>query len=270
MALKIEQMGAIIVKNSQVIKLNQTKNKITDLTYQVKNQEKNIKTDIVISSMPLKDLIQNLNNVPQKIENIAFNLPYRAFVTVGILVNQLSLKNKTNIKNFNNNIKDCWLYIQDDRVKLGRIQIFNNWSPYLVKNKNTVWLGLEYFCNEFDDFWNMEKQDIIKQAEQELRKIKVIVSPILDSCCFKIEKAYPAYFDSYKDIDKLKQYLNKITNLYCIGRNGQHRYNNMDHSMMTAIKCVENILNPKLSKERIWNVNIDNTYHEEKNNENNK
>ena len=140
----------------------------------------------------------------------------------------------------------------------------------LVKNKNTVWLGLEYFCDEGDKFWEMADSQIIKQAVDELKKIKVINSPVLDSCLIKMPKAYPAYFDSYKDIDILKKYLNNITNLYCIGRNGQHRYNNMDHSMMTAIKCVDHILNPHLPKEEIWNVNTETEYHEEKINENNK
>lgn len=263
MAKKIESLGGIIIKNSKVIKINKTKSEIKSITYVCDKKEYIEDLDILISSMPIKDLVSSMNNVTKKIKDISCNLPYRDFVTVGILVEKLSLKNKTKIKTINNNIPDCWLYIQDIGVKLGRIQIFNNWSPYMVKDiNNTVWLGLEYFCNEGDEFWSLSDNEIIELAEKELRKVKVINSKILDSCCYRIKKAYPAYFDSYNEIDIVKNYLNKIDNLYCIGRNGQHRYNNMDHSMLTGIKVAEHILYNKEKKESIWNVNTENSYHE--------
>ena len=263
MAKEVESMGGIILKESKVVKINKTKNKINNVVYIKKGKEYTEKLDILVSSMPVKDLINSMPKVPNDVVNIANNLPYRDFITVGILVDKLSIKNETNIKTFNDNIPDCWLYIQDDKVKLGRIQIFNNWSPYMVKDvENKVWLGLEYFCKENDEFWNLSNKELKNYAEKELREIGIIDTIILDSCCYKVKKAYPAYFDSYNKFDVVKDYLMSINNLYCIGRNGQHRYNNMDHSMLTGVKTAEYIVNNKGSKEDIWSVNTEKKYHE--------
>ena len=184
----------------------------------------------------------------------------------GVLVKKLKLKNETKIKTLNNIVPDCWIYVQEENVKLGRIQIFNNWSPYLVNSpEENVWIGLEYFCNENDEYWNMQEKDFVNFATDELIKMKLVdKEDILDTHIEKIKKAYPAYFDTYKEIDKIIEYLNKFENLYCIGRNGQHRYNNMDHSMMTAIEAVNNIKNNIKDKSNIWNVNTEEEYHEER------
>ena len=195
------------------------------------------------SSMPLNQLVPALGNAPSEIlVEIAAGLPYRDFVTVGLLVDKLNLKNETKIPTLGNIVPDCWIYVQDTHVLMGRIQIFNNWSPYMLKDpEHTVWIGLEYFCQEGDDFWNMSEKDTVKLAVRELRKIGVIAKDvhILDYCRAKIKKAYPAYFDTYSQIDELVHYLNGFENLYCIGRNGQHRYNNMDHSMVTAFTAID-------------------------------
>lgn len=265
MANKIIEMGGVIYKNSHVVALTKKKNKITSVTISHNEKKEIIKGDIFLSSMPLKDLVSSMNDVPTKINDIALNLPYRDFITVGLLINKLKLKNKSNINTINNIIPDCWLYIQDPDVLLGRIQVFNNWSPYMVCDENTVWLGLEYFCNEGDNLWNMSEIDFTNNAINELVKLNIIdKDDVLDSHYFRIKKAYPAYFDSYANIDTLKTYLNKIDNLYCIGRNGQHRYNNMDHSMLTSIMAIDTILNQDKDKEKIWNVNTEQEYHEEK------
>ena len=147
---------------------------------------------------------------------------------------------------------------------MGRIQVFNNWSPYMVKDpENTVWVGLEYFCSEGDDFWNMTPQQTAEYAVKELISMGIITDgDVLDSHCEKVKKAYPAYFDTYSDIDKLTEYVDGIDNLYCIGRNGQHRYNNMDHSMMTAIVAVK-CINGQADKRELWNVNTEKEYHEQ-------
>lgn len=264
---KVKKMGATIYQNSEVVKITKKKEKIESITYLKDKKEYKEDCDIVISSMPIKDLIEDLNSVPKNVREIASHLPYRDFITVGILVPNLSIQNKTKIKTINDTIPDCWLYIQDKNVKMGRIQVFNNWSPYMVKDVNkTVWLGLEYFCLENDDFWNLSDKELKKFAEAELREMGIINCKVLDSCCLRVQKAYPAYFDSYQNIDTIINYLNSISNLYCIGRNGQHRYNNMDHSMLTAIKAVECILDNKLDKNIIWNVNVEKDYHEEENN----
>ncbi len=216
--------------------------------------------------MSIKDLIISLGKSPsEEIKDIALNLPYRDFITVGLLLKKLKIKNKTKIKTVNNIVPDCWIYIQEKDVKIGRLQIFNNWSPYMLKDfENTVWIGLEYFCNEGDTLWKMSKEDFINFAIDELVKINIIdKNDLIDSTCIKVKKAYPAYFGTYKQIDKVKDYLNSFQNLYCVGRNGQHRYNNMDHSMLTAIKAVDVIKNGSNDKSSIWNVNTEEGYHEE-------
>ena len=157
--------------------------------------------------------------------------------------------------------------MQDTGVKLGRIQIFNNWSPYLVKNpEETVWVGLEYFCTEGDQYWQMDEASWVKKGIHELTEMGIIdgEKDVLDSHHEKVKKAYPAYFDTYDDIDTVITYLNQFENLYCVGRNGQHRYNNMDHSMATSFETVDNILLGKRTKDNIWNVNTEQEYHEEK------
>lgn len=222
--------------------------------------------DFVLSSMPLQELIPALGDAPKGISAIASGLPYRDFVTVGLLVDKLNLKNETTIPTLGDIVPDCWIYVQDTGVKMGRIQIFNNWSPYMLKDpEHTVWIGLEYFCQEGDAFWNMSETDTFKLAIEELQRISVLANnaQILDSCRTKIKKAYPAYFDTYAQIDALVDYLNGFDNLYCIGRNGQHRYNNMDHSMVTAFTAVD-CIEGKASKKELWNVNTEQEYHEKK------
>lgn len=267
-ASEVEKMGGRIYKNCKVNKIKVNLDKIKELQYEKEGQQFTMKADIIISSMPLKDLGESIEgDISEEILDIAKGLPYRDFVTVGLLVNKLNLKNQTNVKTLGNIVPDCWIYVQDVEVKLGRIQIFNNWSPYLLKDpENTVWIGLEYFCNENDDFWNMNDHECIKFAVNELINIGIIndASIVLDSHRECVKKAYPAYFDTYKDIDKLISYLNKINNLYCIGRNGQHRYNNMDHSMATSFEAVNNILSGRADKDNVWNVNVEKEYNEEK------
>ena len=180
---------------------------------------------------------------------------------------KLNLKNETDLKTLGNIVPDCWIYVQDVGVKLGRIQIFNNWSPYLVKDPDhTVWIGLEYFCTEGDKYWNMSEEEWVKFGIAELIKMGVITSErdVLDSHREKVKKAYPAYFDTYAQIDDLIAYLDTFENLYCVGRNGQHRYNNMDHSMATSFEAVGNILSGRRDKKNIWSVNTEKEYHEVK------
>ena len=263
-----EEMGGKVLLNHEVSKIDIDGYKIKSVSCLVDGKEKEIKGDIFISSMPIKDLINSIDGkVPSKIKKIANGLPYRDFVTVGLLVDKLKLKNETNIKTLNNIVPDCWIYVQETGVKLGRIQVFNNWSPYMVKNPDkTVWIGLEYFCNENDDFWNLSDKDMKKLAIDELLSMDVIESKdnVLDYHREKVKKAYPAYFDTYSEMDSLVAYLNKYDNLYCVGRNGQHRYNNMDHSMVTSFETVNNIINGVKTRDNIWNVNTEKEYHEEK------
>ena len=231
--------------------------------------------------MPVKDLVNAIDAAgadpeavdskpaPADMTEVANGLPYRDFVTVGLLVKHLKLKNTTSIPTLGNPpiVPDCWIYVQDPGYKVGRLQIFNNWSPYLVKDvDDTVWIGLEYFCEEGDSFWNMSEEDVTKFAISELTRMRVINGPdeVIDSHRERVRKAYPAYFDTYEHMDELIEYLDGFGNLYCVGRNGQHRYNNMDHSMATAMEAVGNIKTGKTSKKNVWSVNTEKSYHEEK------
>lgn len=265
-AEEIEKMGGTIMKGCRVKKLVKDGDKISAVQYMENNKARIMECDILISTMPVKDLVAGLNGVDNEMTRIASELPYRDFVTVGLLLDNLNLKNKTKIKTMGNIVPDCWIYVQDTGVKLGRIQIFNNWSPYMVEDvENTVWIGLEYFCSEGDEFWSLEEKDCVDFAVSELVKMGVIKKDAVVRDCHRerVKKAYPAYFDSYAEIDKLIAYLDTISNLYCIGRNGQHRYNNMDHSMVTAFEAVKNIVNGISDKSNIWSVNTEQEYHEE-------
>ncbi len=268
LANQIEQEGGKILKQHSVKKINVKNNKIESVECMVNGKQETIYGDIFISSMPLKDLVEDMEGekIPKEIETIAKGLPYRDFMTVGLLLKKLNLKNKTEIKTLGNIVPDCWIYVQQPEVKLGRIQIFNNWSPYMVQNpEENVWIGLEYFCNEGDEYWNMSDEKFVKFAIKELVSMGIIEEKdVLDSHREKIKKAYPAYFDTYENIDKLIDYLNGYENLYCIGRNGQHRYNNMDHSMLTAIEAVKNIKQGIKTKDNIWSINTEEEYHETK------
>jgi protoporphyrinogen oxidase len=269
MAKKIEEMGGIIRLNSKVVAVKADKGKIEGITIKkADNTTETICGDLFFSTMPVKDLTEAMppDIVPPDIYRIANTLPYRDLIVVGLLVKKLQIKNTTRIKTVNNQVPDCWFYIQERDVKLGRMQITNNLSPYLVAdNTCTVGLGLEYFCNENDAMWRMSPEDFIQYAINELVKIEVIKKEdVLDSMHCRVKKAYPAYFGSYSQFDKVQVWLDAFDNLYCIGRNGQHRYNNMDHSMLTAIEAVNLIKSGKKDKSVIWSVNTENEYHEEK------
>ncbi len=264
---EIEKLGGKIILNTNVTKMKIENNVIKAIvTENAETGREIVEGDYFISSMAVKDLVNAMECKDNNIKYIAQNLPYRDFITAGILLKKLKLKNKTKLKTVNNIVPDTWIYIQERDVKVGRLQIFNNWSPYLVKDfENTVWIGLEYFVNEGDELWSMDESEFIKFAVDELVKLDIInEDDVIDSVRYKIKKAYPAYFGTYKDFNKVKEYLNSINNLYCVGRNGQHRYNNMDHSMLTAFEAVNNIINGIEDKSNIWAVNSEEEYHETK------
>ncbi len=264
---EVEKLGGAIIKNARVTKFHRDENNVlTSLTYEKDGQEFTVEGDYFISSMPLKDLVAGMNDVPPEPARIAAGLPYRDYMTLGVLVPKINLENKTDMKTVGNIVPDCWVYVQDRKVKLGRFQIYNNWSPYMIKDlENTVWIGLEYFVNEGDEFWNMTEEEFSRIGVEEMIKLGLIDSPdvVLDTHMEKVKKAYPAYFDTYDEIDKLVSWLSSIENLYCVGRNGQHRYNNIDHSMVTSFETVKNILSGRKDKSNIWNVNTEQEYHEE-------
>ena len=270
-AAKIEDLGGKIILNASVTDVNviasEDGKRVSGVKYLQDGKNNALDGDYVISSMPLKDLIIGMNDVPEDVLRVAEGLPYRDYITLGVLVTKMKLKNETKLTTIGNIVPDCWVYVQDRSVKMGRFQIYNNWSPYMVADlENTVWIGLEYFCQEGDSFWNQTEDELAEMGIEEMIKIGIIDSKndVIDYHMEKVKKAYPAYFDTYNEIDKIINYINTIPNLYCVGRNGQHRYNNLDHSMVTSFEAVSNILNGKTDKSNVWNVNTEQEYHEKK------
>lgn len=265
---EIRKMGGVIRTGCAVTGIHKNKSGAIDGVLYTENGEgKTIDADLVISSMPLRDLVVGMNDVPEAITEIAKGLPYRDYMTLGVLVPKLNLKNKTKLATVSDIVPDCWVYVHDRSVKMGRFQIYNNWSPYLVKDlENSVWIGLEYFCNEGDTLWNMTEEEFSRLGTEEMVKLGLIDSTdaVLDTHMERVKKAYPAYFDTYDRIDEVVMYLNTIPNLYCVGRNGQHRYNNLDHSMCTSFEAVKAILSGTADRSAIWNVNTEKEYHESK------
>ena len=265
-AADFEKMGGTIIKNAKVVKvLKDENNHLTGLVYEQDGKEIQVDGDYVISSMPVKDLVMGMNDVPAEMLAIAEGLPYRDYMTAGVLVPRLLLQNKTKIKTIGNIVPDNWVYVHDRSVKMGRFQIYNNWSPYMVKDiEHTVWVGLEYFCNEGDEMWSMTDDEFGRMGIAEMAKMGLIEkeSDAIDFHVERVKKAHPAYFDTYEHMDELREYLNTIDNLFCVGRNGQHRYNNLDHSMCTSFETVKCILSGSTDKSAIWNVNTEKEYHE--------
>jgi protoporphyrinogen oxidase len=266
-AKKIEGHGGVILKNNKVISLDVKDEVVTGVTVTNNGLKTNLEADYYFSSMPVKDLILSLKNIsiPYEVRKTAEGLAYRDFITVGLLVKKLKIKNRTKIKTINNIVPDNWIYMQEKNVKIGRLQIFNNWSPYMVCDLNNVWIGLEYFCNEGDDLWCMKDEDFIEFAIRELVDVDIINNEdVLDHILIRVPKTYPAYIGTYGNFNCIIDFSSKIKNLFLIGRNGMHRYNNMDHSMLTAMVAVDNIINNVSTKDNIWEVNSEEEYHEEK------
>jgi protoporphyrinogen oxidase len=267
MADEIVKMGGVIHFCSEVTGVGFRDNKIVSVNISSGSKQKALEADYFLSSMAVSDLISAMGReIPENVRDIAAGLPYRDFMTAGLLVDKLKIKNTTKIKTVSDIVPDCWIYIQEPDVKAGRLQIFNNWSPYMVRDpKNTVWLGLEYFCEKGDEMWELPDKEFIELAAEEAVRIGIIENTsVLDSVRIKVEKAYPSYFGTYERFDSVRDYLSGIENLYCIGRNGQHRYNNMDHSMLTAIEAVRLITTGDPSKESLFKVNTEAEYHETK------
>ena len=213
-----------------------------------------IPCDFFVSTMPVKDLTAMLKPQDPDVLRIASKLPYRDFITVGLLLRKMR----------NGELPDNWIYIQEPDVKIGRLQVFNNWSPSLVADPSTIWLGLEYFCSECDELWSMDDAEFLRFAASELEKLGLIyVADVLDGTVVRVPKAYPAYFGEYAEFATVRTFLDGFENLFPIGRNGMHRYNNQDHSMLAAKSAVEAILGGSITKEAIWNINADGDYHEE-------
>ena len=234
-------------------------------------REREFSGDYFFSTMPVKELVRALDtNVPANVREVSEGLQYRDFLTVGLLLKGLKVtdpgSNGREASSYVRKlIEDNWIYIQEPDVLAGRLQIFNNWSPHLVRQSGTVWVGVEYFCYEGDELWRKPDAEMAEFARQELAKIGIIDSDaVLDSTVIRMPKTYPAYFGAYARFDEVREYLDGFPNLFLVGRNGMHKYNNQDHSMLSAMEAVDNIIAGRIDKSNLWLVNTEMEYHESK------
>lgn len=223
-----------------------------------------VDADYVFSTMPIRQLIEALDcpehKVPDNVREVSDGLVYRDFITVGLLVDRLTVTEPDGSL-----LKDTWIYIQEPDVTVGRLQIFNNWSPYMVADPTKVWIGLEYFCYDSDPLWHMSNDEIARYAIAEVEKIGILnAADVRDAHVVRVPKTYPAYFGTYNRFDEIVTFMNTFENLYLVGRNGMHKYNNQDHSMLTAMSAVDDILAGRLDKAPLWKINTEQEYNEEK------
>jgi protoporphyrinogen oxidase len=232
---------------------------------EVNGSIRRVPCDFFVSTMPVRDLTAMLQPEDTGVVQIADGLPYRDFMTAGLLLKRMNANRDHAARSAENGMPpDNWIYIQEPDVKIGRLQVFNNWSPALVADPRTIWLGLEYFCREGDDLWSMHNDKFVDFAARELEKIGMIRrSDVIDGTVVRVPKAYPAYFGKYSKFGVVREYLERFSNLYPVGRNGMHRYNNQDHSMLAANGAVTAIINSGEGKSAIWQINADEEYHEE-------
>ncbi|HEY6922402.1 MAG TPA: NAD(P)/FAD-dependent oxidoreductase [Steroidobacteraceae bacterium] len=255
--------GAVLLRH-KVVGLQRSDMRVTrvDVRDDATGEVRRIACDYLVSTMPVKDLTGLLQPEDQRITAIATALPYRDFMTAGILVKRMRGTGVTATPN--GMPPDNWIYIQEPDVKLGRLQVFNNWSPALVADPATIWLGLEYFCSEGDGLWSMTDSRFVDFAAGELAKIGLVDrADVLDGTVVRVRKAYPAYFGAYSDMHHVRAYLDRLTNVFPVGRNGMHRYNNQDHSMLAAKAAVDCIAAGSSDKTSLWSVNVDGEYHEQ-------
>ena len=265
-AREIQSQGGKVVHHQRVVKVHADGDRITavDAVDPRTGQTTTYRGDYFFSTMPVRDLIAAFDaDVPAAVRQVSDGLVYRDFLTVGLLLDRLKVREEG--PQAGRLIRDNWIYIQEPDVRVGRLQIFNNWSPYMVADPAKVWVGLEYFCYETDDLWKMSDRDLIDLASEELDRIGIIErSAVLDGTVIRMPKTYPAYFGTYDRFSEVQRYVDRFANLFLLGRNGMHRYNNQDHSMLTAMVAVDNIVAGITDKANLWSVNTEQDYHEAK------
>jgi protoporphyrinogen oxidase len=217
--------------------------------------------DYFFSTMPIQELIRSLSvPAPAAVREVSEGLVYRDFITVGILASRLAVHEKDGSP-----LKDNWIYIQEPDVLVGRLQIFNNWSPAMVADPDNIWIGLEYFCYQTDAIWKLSDKEMIALATEEIARIGILrAEDVLDAHVERVPKTYPAYFGTYDRFDTIREYTDSFENLFLVGRNGMHKYNNQDHSMLTAMTAVDNIAQGITDKSSLWTINTEMEYHEKK------
>jgi len=259
---KVVEAGGEIRMGWRATRLHVEGNRVTEVdAISDQGEEQRFAADHVFSTMPVRELIHALDApVPTEVQEVSDGLMYRDFITVGLLVDKLTVREADGSP-----LKDNWIYIQEPDVMVGRLQIFNNWSPYMLADPTKTWIGLEYFCYDTDPIWKMSDEEMAKFAISEVEKINILKSSdVLDWHVVRVPKTYPAYFGTYDRFDVIRNFVDSFENLYLVGRNGMHKYNNQDHSMLTAMTAVDNIAAGINTKDNLWSINTESEYHEEK------
>ena len=262
----VKSHGGIVRTGCNVVRLLTEGSRVTaaEVEDAVSGNRETIAANYFFSTMPIKELMRALDaKVPPNVLEVSDGLIYRDFITVGLLLTKLKINDQTSAGA--RLLADNWIYIQEPDVQVGRMQIFNNWSPYLVADPDKVWIGLEYFCYDTDPIWKLPDAEMLELAKNEMAKIGIIeTGDVLDGCVIRVPKTYPAYFGAYERFEEIKTYINGFENLFLIGRNGMHKYNNQDHSMLTAMTAVDNIIEGRTDKTNLWDLNTEMEYHESK------
>jgi protoporphyrinogen oxidase len=249
---RIHERGGTVRMNSNVVRINRHGNRILSVVVEQDGVEETIPGTDFITSMPLTEFVKKLDPpAPPAVAAAAGHLKYRDFLTVCLIVNKPAL------------FPDNWIYIHDPTVKVGRIQNFKNWSPDMVPDQSKTSLGLEYFCNEGDAVWNLSEEELIELGKREIDQIGLArAADVEDGRVFRVPKAYPVYDGEYAaHLETIKNFIEGLENCRTVGRNGLHRYNNQDHSMLAGMYAVRNMLLGE--KTDLWSVNADQEYHEE-------
>lgn len=254
----IQTRESKLIMNASVDKIFWREDGVTSIEVSTGDKKELVSGTDFISTMPIQELVRKMEPaVPVEVRVAADALSYRDFVTVSLIINKADL------------FEDNWIYIHDAAVKIGRIQNFKNWSPHMVPDQSKTCLGLEYFCFEGDDLWEMSDEDLIKLGTKELEILRLVdPNDVEDGAVVRMPKAYPVYDSKYADaLLVIREFISGLGNLHLVGRNGMHKYNNQDHSMLTAMLTVKNIMGANYN---VWDVNIEQEYHEEIEDENEK
>jgi len=251
----VEDDGGRVLLGQKVVQIRHSEGLVCEVVTQDSHgRRQSFLGSQVISSMPLTSLVLNLDPpAPENIRASARSLSYRDFLIVVLIVEAADL------------FPDNWIYIHDPRVRVGRIQNFKNWSPYMIpEGSQSTSLGLEYFCTEDDDLWQEDDADLLRRGQRELKQIGLLRDEaVVDGTVFRVHKAYPVYDEEYKKhVAIIRTYLAEhMANLQVVGRNGMHRYNNQDHAMMTGLLAARNVSGGRFD---VWKVNVDSAYLEER------
>ena len=255
----VREKGGQVRMGAETIKLNREEDRIVSVTVLQNSKEETLAADYVFSTTDIHSLPNMLDGVPKEMAHLARGLQYRDFFTVGLLLE------KPLTERDGSPFLDTWMYVHESDVSVGRIQFFNNWSPQLLADSSRGWVGLEYFCSQDDELWNTPDAQLVALAGAELKKIGLLRDEkVLGGVVIRQPKTYPSYTGVYARFSELQEYFDRFDNLYLIGRNGMHRYNNQDHSMLVAMTAVDNIIAGKSDKAGLWSINTEEEYHETK------